>query len=184
MPSRIVYLLWSNEHDMWWKTAARGYTHDQAEAGRYSEAEALAYVLRSADCGILSQVTCMVAAPDNWTAPKAATKRELVLERKDQPNETPEIGPIMMTPPIDEDYWLYRVRLGGKQAIVAFPKFSTIGIGFAQEEDWNTNLPYTCGTEEIYEHIAHNKGDDSISREDCLAAIAIVQAAAKEGDSR
>ncbi len=62
----IVYLLWSNKHDMWWKPAARGYTNNQTEAGRYSEAEALAYVLRSAECGILAQVTCMVAAPDNW----------------------------------------------------------------------------------------------------------------------
>ena len=67
------------------------------------------------------------------------------------------------------------MRLSETQAIVGFPKFFTVGVGFAQEEDWNTNLPYTCGTEEIYEHIAHNKGDDSISREDCLTAIQMVQ---------
>jgi hypothetical protein len=102
----------------------------------------------------------------------------LTLETKGQPNESPEVGPVVITPPIDENYWSYRVMLSDKQAIVAFPKFFTIGIGFAQEEDWNTNLPYTCDTEEIYEHIEHNKGDDSISREDCIEAIRMVQAAA------
>lgn len=95
---------------------------------------------------------------------------ELVLEDKNQADETPHIGPVMLTPSLGPDYWTYRVRLSDKQAIVGFPKFFTVGIGFAVEEDWNANLPYTCGTEEIYNHIEHNKGDDSISREDCLAS--------------
>lgn len=104
----------------------------------------------------------------------------LVLETKTQENESPEFGPIVMTPKLGEDYWAYRVRLSDEQAIVGFPKFFTIGIGFAvEEEDWNTNLPYTCGAEEIYEHIEENKGDDTISREDCLTAIRMVQEAAK-----
>jgi hypothetical protein len=103
----------------------------------------------------------------------------LTLESKTQSDLTPTIGPAMITPPISEGYWTYRVRVGETQAIVGFPKFNTIGIGFAVEEDWNTNLPYTCGTEEIYEHIEHNKGDDSISREDCLRAIEMVRAAAR-----
>jgi hypothetical protein len=102
----------------------------------------------------------------------------LTLETKDQPDGTPHFGPVMITPDIDENYWLYRVRLSDKQAIVGFPKFTTIGIGFAVEEDWNTNLPYTSATEKIFEHIAHNKGDDAISDEDCLAAIRMVQEAA------
>ncbi len=101
----------------------------------------------------------------------------LVLEKKGQSNRTPVIGSVMITPPIDEDYWAYRVKLSDRQAIVGFPKFGTVGIGFAQEEDWNTNFPYTCGPGEIYEHIAHNKGDDAISREDCLTAIRMIQAA-------
>lgn len=102
----------------------------------------------------------------------------LVLESKNQPNQTPQIGPLMMTPPIDENYWTYRVQLSFSQAIVGFPKFSTVGIGFAEEEDWNTNLPYTCDATEIYEHIEHNKGDDAITREACLKAIRMVQQAA------
>lgn len=101
------------------------------------------------------------------------------LERKQQEDGS-ELAPgIMMTPAIDEDYWEYRVRLSDTQAIVGFPKFGTIGIGFAQEEDWNTNLPYTSDANRIYEHIRHNKGDDTISDADCIKAIEMIQEAAK-----
>jgi len=88
-----------------------------------------------------------------------------------------------MTPPIAEDYWRFRVRLSDKQAIVGFPKFTTIGIGFAVEEDWNTNLPYSSPTDEIYEHIKHNKGDRTISKARVLAAIRLVQEAAQASRS-
>lgn len=106
------------------------------------------------------------------------TPADLVLEAKGQPDMTVRAGGGMFTPPITEDYWQYRVRVGNGQAIVGFPKFGTIGVGFAREDDWNTNLPYTCGADEIYDHIEHNKGDDSITRETCVAAIRLVQAAA------
>lgn len=105
---------------------------------------------------------------------------ELTLERKTQQDKTVEIGTALLTPEIDEDYWTYRVRLTDTQAIVGFPKFSTIGIGFAVEEDWNTNLPYRCEAEEIYNHIAHNAGDPSIEAETVLRAIEMVQLAARE----
>jgi hypothetical protein len=100
------------------------------------------------------------------------------LERKNQPDETPRVGSTMLTPPITEDYWEYRVVVGEGQAIVGFPKFFTIGIGFAVEEDWNTNLPYTSDADDIWNHIKHNKGDRSITKADCLAAIRMVQEAA------
>lgn len=104
---------------------------------------------------------------------------ELVLERREQENRTPEFGGVVaFTPPINKDYWAYRVRLSETQAILGFPKFSTIGIGFAVEEYWNTNLPYFIGTEKIWKHIAHNKGDESISDEDCILAIEMVRMAA------
>lgn len=34
------FLIWSHEHDAWWKPARRGYTDDVTDAGRYGEAEA------------------------------------------------------------------------------------------------------------------------------------------------
>ena len=102
----------------------------------------------------------------------------LVLETRFQANISSEVGPFIMTPPISEDYWEYRVRLTKTQAIVGFPKFFTIGIGFSVEEDWNTNLPFTCDTEKIFQHIKHNKGDDSIPDDDVRAAIRMVQDAA------
>jgi len=101
------------------------------------------------------------------------------LEIRDQENKTAVVGPLMLTPMVDEDYWQYRVRLTDTQAILGFPKYSTVGIGFAIEEDWNTNLPYTCGTEEIFNHIKHNKSDDAISDEDCIEAIRMIQEAVR-----
>lgn len=66
--SRVTYLLWSNKRQAWWRPAARGYTDHQPHAGRYSEADAVRYVVQSAQSGLLSAVTCMVAAPENWAA--------------------------------------------------------------------------------------------------------------------
>ena len=111
---------------------------------------------------------------------------ELVLERKSQQDKTPTAGggdgPLLMfTPKLGEDYWAYRVLLSGKQAVVGFPKFMTIGIGFAVEDDsWNTNFPYTCSTEEIFQHIKDNKGDDAIGDDDVREAIRLIQAAVIE----
>jgi hypothetical protein len=112
----------------------------------------------------------------------------LTLERRGQPDKTGMFpagagagdSVVMITPPLDEDYWEYRVQLSPLQAIVGFPKFMTIGIGFAREEDWNTNLPYLCGTEQIFQHIAHNKGDDGISDDTVREAIRLIQEAVRE----
>lgn len=89
-----------------------------------------------------------------------------------------EGGSIAFAPPVGDDYWTYRVRVGDGQAIVGFPKFSTIGIGFAVEEDWNTNLPWTVPTDRLWEHIRDNKGDDRIPDQRCIDAIRLIQEAA------
>jgi hypothetical protein len=111
----------------------------------------------------------------------------LTLERRTQKDKSPVFADAsgknvgMMTPPIDEDYWSYRVMLSDTQAIVGFPKFGTIGIGFAvEDDDWNVNLPYSSETEQIFQHILDNKGDDSISDKDVREAIKLVQQAARE----
>ena len=81
---------------------------------------------------------------------------------------------VMVTPPVDEDFWLARVPVSRDQAIVCFPKFGTIGIGFQRETDWNTNLPYTCKAQEILNHIKHNKGCNARDAK-CLLAIQMLQ---------
>lgn len=90
------------------------------------------------------------------------------------------IGNIIVTPPINEDYWLFRVKLHKDQAILGFPKFFTIGIGFALEDDWNTNLPYPSEAEHICDHIWHNKKYKEITREQVIKAIKMIQKASAE----
>ena len=108
----------------------------------------------------------------------------MTLQVQEQADKTarlkaPEGATILLTPPIGEDYWLFRVDVGHGQAVIGFPKFCTIGIGFQDEgDDWNTNLPYTCETVEIFNHIKCNKGNNAIRDEDCTNAIAIIQEAA------
>jgi hypothetical protein len=83
---------------------------------------------------------------------------------------------IMITPPIsDKDYWICRVNLFEDQYVKAFPKFGTIGIGFYLEVDWNTNLPYTCDSEEIRQHIWHNRRYIAIGRKRTIRAIKMLQ---------
>lgn len=86
---------------------------------------------------------------------------------------------IMATPPINEDYWVFRVKLHEDQSVIAFPKFGTMGIGFAQEEDWNTNLPYQSETEKICDHIWVNHKHPEITKETTLKAIKMLQDASK-----
>lgn len=88
--------------------------------------------------------------------------------------------PAMITPPLDEDYWQFRVKVHEDQEIVGFPKFNTIGIGFAKEDDWNTNLPYNTSTDGIFNWIKKNKRYASIPDERCKKAIKMIQKAAKE----
>lgn len=112
---------------------------------------------------------------------------ELKLERRHQEDESQVFGDgaIMTTPDLDEDYWAYRVRLTDTQAVLGFPKFFTIGIGFAVEDnDWNTNLPYTCDTEKIFKHIKKNKGDAAISNADVREAIRLIQEGVREDRGR
>ena len=86
----------------------------------------------------------------------------------------------MITPDIDKEFWAIRVKVHEEQAVVAFPKFYTMGIGFQDESDWNTNLPYTCGAEEIYKHIKCNRKYKSIPVEDCIKAIKMIRAFIKK----
>lgn len=82
--------------------------------------------------------------------------------------------------PVGDDFWLYRVQLTDTQAIIGNPNFLTISIGFAHEPGrLDVHAPYTMAAEEIYDHISVNKGDDMITRRDCLAAIQLIQTGAR-----
>ena len=96
-----------------------------------------------------------------------------------------ELGTLAITPPLHETYWSYRVKLFRDQAILAFPKFFVIGIGFAiEEEDWNTNLPSSCDAEEITDHIWINHKYSEITREQVIEAIKLIQEALAEAESK
>lgn len=108
---------------------------------------------------------------------------ELELERRDQANKTGVVGisetaSAMISPMVDEDYWEYRVRVSDEQAVVGFPKYTTIGVGFAVEDgSWNTNLPYTLDAEYIANHIDVNR-PKGLRRATVVEAIKLIQAAA------
>ena len=115
------------------------------------------------------------------------TPDTLVLERRSDAQDETSVNEgggtvVMMTPPINSDYWAYRVRVADGQAVVGFGKFGTIGIGFAEEEDWNTNLPYTGDAESIRRHIWHNRApleDTPDSAALVVRAIELIQDAVK-----
>jgi hypothetical protein len=65
----IHYLLWSNKHTAWWRPDGRGYTDDIAQAGAYTQEQAVRHVVQSSYCQDRNQVTLMVAAPPGWTPP-------------------------------------------------------------------------------------------------------------------
>lgn len=90
---------------------------------------------------------------------------------------------IMITPPIGEDYWIFRVNVYKDQYVQAFPKFGTIGIGFSKEEDWNCNLPYTQDAERIAEHIWHNRLYKKITKKALILGIKILQFHCEELDN-
>ncbi len=110
----------------------------------------------------------------------------LILEVKPQANKSPTIvspdAIIRMSPPVGGDYWKFRVQVAPNQAIVGFPKFTTVGIGFQIEEaDWNTNMPFTEPAERILKHIWVNRGpgnEGKAFRTRCLVAIGLIQSAA------
>lgn len=115
---------------------------------------------------------------------RADARDETAVLTSDAPDDAPGGATIvMLTPPVGEDYWAYRVRVADGQAVVGFGKFGTIGIGFAAEEDWNTNLPYTSDAESIRRHIWHNRGDDIADTPEGAAlvvrAIEMIQDAVK-----
>jgi hypothetical protein len=106
---------------------------------------------------------------------------QLTVERKSQENDGIINEAIQMTPSLGIDYWSYRVMLSETQAVIAFPKFGTIGCGFAVEgDDWNTNLPIACTVDDLYDHI--KDVDPTQDEETVKTAIRMIQEAVEEDD--
>jgi hypothetical protein len=67
------YLIWSNEHRMWWRADQRGYTDAIVEAGRYPYNEAQQIVLSaSANGALLYDRTDPVTGEQYRQAPEVA----------------------------------------------------------------------------------------------------------------
>jgi len=66
-PPVRLYLVWSNEHDAWWKPNRCGYTHDVWRAGRYDQAAAAEICQRAAHGwrGGSPPPEVMVSAPES-----------------------------------------------------------------------------------------------------------------------
>jgi len=61
---------------------------------------------------------------------------------------------VMITPDMDEDNHIARVKLTDDVWVVIFPKFGLIGCGLYPELSWNTNLPVNCEVKELITHVA------------------------------
>jgi len=100
---------------------------------------------------------------------------DLALERR-SPEPPPLAGGHPWAPGTP---WYYRVALGCGQAVIGFPKFTTIAIGFqAEPVHLDLNYSYDRGTETIFRHIYPNKGSSEIGDARCREAIRMVQEAA------
>jgi hypothetical protein len=99
--SAAQYLIWSNQHQMWWRAARAGYTPYIEEAGRYTHDDASQIVSAATLDGALDQAAVnpvtgqeyrratehMVAAPESADAAyqrgRAEGKAELAQELMD-----------------------------------------------------------------------------------------------------
>jgi hypothetical protein len=57
------YLIWSYEHDAWWKAERRGYTRVLIDAGVYSKAEAEAIVKDANIVAVEEEAVSLYAVP-------------------------------------------------------------------------------------------------------------------------
>lgn len=106
---------------------------------------------------------------------------ELVLQRADGPVENAAVNVGFVALGGAHRGWLFRVDVGGGQAVIGFPKYTTIGVGFEQEpESGNTNLPYTTPAKALLNHSWCNRGGMTATPEEALRAFELVQEAAQE----
>lgn len=73
MTDAPLFLIWSIEHDAWWRPQSLGYTRTLSEAGRYTRHEA-EQILRRANLILtyecLIPVSAVSAAPEDGADPR------------------------------------------------------------------------------------------------------------------
>lgn len=107
----------------------------------------------------------------------------LFVEYSEKPCVEVDLAPgVKVTPAISPEYWLMRVPVSDKQAVVCFKKFGLFGIGFQHEVDWNTNLPSSVPANTIYEHIEVNRM--GANKATCIKAIKLLQEEVRKLNSK
>ena len=61
------YVIWSYEHQAWWKPASRGYTTELIEAGWYTAEEAGQIVM---DSVMVEEIAMLETLAERWGPPK------------------------------------------------------------------------------------------------------------------
>lgn len=57
-----MYVIWSYEHNGWWKPGEWGYTHDLREAGRYPEERAKQVISGANSHGQINEALILISA--------------------------------------------------------------------------------------------------------------------------
>jgi hypothetical protein len=137
-----AFLVWSNDHRMWWRPGHRGYTEFIDEAGRYARAEAEKIVAGATINGQLtvrrtdpvtgreySQLSeVLVAAPEDIPL---ATAIRLVIVRTDDEHLTVEVdGAEVAHANHDEHGW------SGMDAVEKTARGIAEAAGLAINEEW------------------------------------------------
>ncbi len=63
----MMWLIWSNEHNSWWRAGGAGYTKIKSEAGRYDFDKAIKEV-QDANEGLRAEAPEETMCPD-WEVP-------------------------------------------------------------------------------------------------------------------
>ena len=119
----MKWLIWSNEHQAWWREGQRGYAIDVAEAGRYEQKEALK-ILKNANEGIQMDER----APNEILVPDEHARHYVPEKRSPRTVYTLVYNPFTMGGPVEQptktkikDYELVNIGAGYKGMLFQNP---------------------------------------------------------------
>lgn len=91
----------------------------------------------------------------------------LTLEIKDQRDRTRRVGPAVVTPDIDEDYWVYRVRLSDTRY--------TVMVKWAGRKRAERLATGTTTTRKVHASLFHSREDATRAAREAFTGIAGVE---------